>query len=100
MTEPDLSFHDRKSYLAAHGSLILACASLGFSLWVSIAYPRPGSFFVRYDVVSLGIAIINGMVIKLKQPREVVKFWLWALWTIALAVSCVGSVQSIVQSFR
>jgi hypothetical protein len=74
--------------------LVIASASLCFSVWVAIAHPRPGGFFVRYGPVSLGIAVIVAFILATIDVKSPSRKWLWAIWGLAFAVSCVGIIQS------
>ena len=90
MNEPYLSPYRPYSRGRTRAALVIACASFCFSLWVSIEQSQPAGFFVRYGLVSLGIAIIVGIIMNLMPRKPRIRPWLWVLWGLAFAASCIG----------
>jgi hypothetical protein len=73
--------------------LVLTGASLCFSLWVTVLYPRPGGFFVRYGLVCLGVAITAMAVTSLLSQGSAARKWLRLVWLAGLAISFIGLFQ-------
>ena len=94
MNEPYLSPYRRTPLGGAWVQVIAASTSLCFSLWVTVFYPRPGGFFVRYGLLSLGIAILVGAIINLLSRQNRARGLLWALWWVAFVGSLVGLIKA------
>jgi len=96
MNEPYLSPYRRTPLGRAWVQVIAAGASLCFSFWVTVFYPKPGGLFVRYGLVSLGIAILIGAIINLLSRQNRSRGLLLALWWVAFA----GSLMGLIKAYR
>jgi len=80
---------------AAWVAFILSTASLCFSLWVTLHlhHTRPGGFFARYGLVTLGIAMTAGTMANLLSFGSLYRRWLMVVVWTALVISFVGLYQ-------